>query len=341
MANVPILTPTPYTPPPAPTLYTPPPRPTLRPTPSKAVKDLLDYLGNVKEIAKSRSYRSASELRRLLKLNKLQEQIKKIFEEKIPFEVKESASSLRGFAKEYTVDAMGVFDPRSFMDGARENLTEILRNNRNTKVKLILRIFMIHEVKNITKEFAFYSNNEVNLEGTDEDYIYIIMMDTILEKIEKFINGDGDGGSGWAVFNVIKLELHTVSYKPLRGEIWVPLPKELADKKAIINMKNENNKCFLWSVLRALNPKDNHPERVDKEFKLKENTLNMEGIEYPVSLKDIDKFEKQNPSISIIVYGYKKEEGVYPLRISENIDRKHVIRLMLKEKKWSNTLHLG
>ena len=42
---------------------------------------------------------------------------------------------------------------------------------------------------------------------------------------------------------------------------------------------------FLWSVLRALNPTKSHPERVDKELKLKENTLNMEGIEYPVSLK--------------------------------------------------------
>ena len=213
MANVPILTPTPYTPPPRltlytppprptpytppprptlytppprptlytppprPTLYTPPPRPTLRPTPSKAVKDLLDYLGNVKEIPKSVSP----------KLNKLQEQIKKILEEKIPFEVKETDS-----AKVYTVDAMGVFDPRSFMDGARENLTEILRNNRNTKVKLILKIFMIHEKENITKEFAFHSNIEVNLEETDEDDIYIIMMDRILEKIEKFINGDGN-----------------------------------------------------------------------------------------------------------------------------------------------------
>ena len=91
---------------------------------------------------------------------------------------------------------------------------------------------------------------------------------------------------------------------------------------------------FLWTVLRALNPKDNHPESVDKDLKSEENTLNMEGIEYPVSLKDIDKFEKQNPSISIIVYGYKnkKETGVYPLRISENIDRKHIIRLMLIEK---------
>ena len=323
MANVPILTPTPYTPPPRQTLYTPPPRPTLRSTPSsKAVKDLLDYLGNVKEIPKSVSP----------KLNKLQEQIKMIFEEKIPFEVKETDSALRSFAKVYTVDAIGVFDPRSFMDGARENVTEILRNNRNTKVKLILKIFMIHEKENITKEFAFHSNIEVNLEGTDEDDIYIIMMDRILGKIERFINGDGNGGTGWAVFNVIKLELHTVIYKPLRGETWVPLPKELADKKAIINMKNENNKCFLWSVLRALNPTKSHPERVDKELKLKENTLNMEGIEYPVSLKDIDKFEKQNPSISITVYGYKKEEGVYPLRISKNIDRKHIIRLMLIEE---------
>ena len=50
---------------------------------------------------------------------------------------------------------------------------------------------------------------------------------------------------------------------------------------------------FLWCVLRALNPKDNHPERVDKELKEKENTLNMEGTEYPVSLKDLNKFENK------------------------------------------------
>ena len=37
----------------------------------------------------------------------------------------------------------------------------------------------------------------------------------------------------------------------------------------------------------------------------KENTLNMEGIDYPVSLKDLNKFEKQNPTISITVLGYE------------------------------------
>ena len=153
----------------------------------------------------------------------------------------------------------------------------------------------------------------------------------MLEKVDRFVKGDGDGGgTGWELYEVIKLELHTVNYNPLNGGTWIPLPKKLRGKKAIINMKNKDNKCFLWSVLRALNPKDNHPERVDKDLKLKENTLNMEGIEYPVSLKDINKFECQNPGISIIVYGYEKD--IYLPRTSKNIYRKHIIRLMLIEK---------
>ena len=87
---------------------------------------------------------------------------------------------------------------------------------------------------------------------------------------------------------------------------------------------------FFWCVLRALNPKDDHPERVDKELKPKENTLNMEGLEYPVSLKDLNKFEKQNPTISITVLGYEGK-SVYPLRNSTSMDRDYNINLMLIE----------
>ena len=120
-------------------------------------------------------------------------------------------------------------------------------------------------------------------------------------------------------------------YIPLRGETWISLPKELANKKAIINMQNKDNKCFLWCVLRALNLREKEPQRIDKKIKEKENTLNMDGIEYPVNLKDIDKFEKQNSTISITVFGYK-EKDVHPLRNSNNMDREHNIRLMLIEK---------
>ena len=286
MTNVPFLTPTPYTPPPLTSTPTPP---------SNTVENLLDYLDTVEEIPRSVSPR----------LKKLQEKIKNIYKQRKIFKVKESDSALRKFAKVYTIDGKEGFDPQSFMDGARENMTEVIRNNRNTKVKLILKCYMISEKKNLIKDFPFHSGIEVNLEGTDENDIYTIMTDTILERIANLINRNSDGVSDWAFYKVIKLELYTVSYRPLRGNTWIRLTEKLANKKAFINIKNKDNKCFLWCVLRALNPKDNHEERVDKKLMEKENTLNMEGIEYPVSLKDIDKFEKKNPSISITVFGYE------------------------------------
>ena len=138
-------------------------------------------------------------------------------------------------------------------------------------------------------------------------------------------------GSGWRIHSIIRLELHIVDYNPLRGETWIALPKELANKRAITNPKNEDNKCFLWCVLRALNPRKKDSERIDKKLKEKENTLNMEGIEYPVSLKDIDKFERQNPSISIAVLGYEGK-SVYTLRNSNNTNREHNVILILIEE---------
>ena len=50
---------------------------------------------------------------------------------------------------------------------------------------------------------------------------------------------------------------------------------------------------LLWCVLRYLYPDNKNPQRLDKKLIAKENTLNMEGIEYPVSLKDLNKFEKK------------------------------------------------
>ena len=180
---------------------------------------------------------------------------------------------------------------------------------------------------NEIKPTDFHSNIEVNLDGTDEKELYDTMWERILEKIATFLATKSDV----RFHNVIKFELHTVSYKLLRGKTWIPLPKELADEKAIINMQNKDNKCFLWCVLRYLYPDNKNPQRLDKKLMAKENTLNMEGIDYPVSLKDINKYEKQNPTISITVLRYEGK-SVYPLRNSTNTDREHNVILMLIEE---------
>ena len=251
MADVPFLRPTPY--------ETPPPS-----TPSNTVENLLNHLDNVKEIPKSVSPR----------LKKLQEKIKSIYEQMKSFEVRESNSFLRNFAKVYTIDGIEGFDALMFLQNARQNITNVLRNNRRTKVKFDFHCNMERITTGEIKPSEFHSNIELNLDGTNEKELYDTMVERILEKIAMFL----DEGSEWRFHSVIKLELHTVSYKPLRGETWMPIPKELADKKAIINMQNKDNKCFLWCVLRYLYPDNKNPQRLDKELMAKENTLNMEGI---------------------------------------------------------------
>ena len=62
----------------------------------------------------------------------------------------------------------------------------------------------------------------------------------------------------------MSLDLHTVKYVPLGGSSYIPLPRFLAAKKAIINFKNEEDECFKWAITRALNPVEEHTEGINK-----------------------------------------------------------------------------
>ena len=120
------------------------------------------------------------------------------------------------------------------------------------------------------------------------------------------------------------------SYIPLRGNSYIPVPKELRNsKKGLINLKNEDNKCFLWCHIRHKNPAKKDPQRVkisDKEFVQK---LDYSGITFPVQIKDVGKIEKQN-SINISIFGYENEK-LYPIRISEEKYDDHMDLLYITE----------
>ena len=103
--------------------------------------------------------------------------------------------------------------------------------------------------------------------------------------------------------------------KPIGGSTFIPLPARIKNKGAVINPKNEDNQCFKWCVVRALNPVDKNPNRITKELLEQAESLNWSGLKFPVDLKQIKTFEKNNPSISINVFGYEGE--VYPLKISK------------------------
>ena len=57
-------------------------------------------------------------------------------------------------------------------------------------------------------------------------------------------------------------------------------------KNGLINIKNNDQKCFLWCHVRYINPVKEHPERITKIDRDFANNFNYDGIEFPVKEKD-------------------------------------------------------
>ena len=140
----------------------------------------------------------------------------------------------------------------------------------------------------IAKEAAFHSKTEVNLESTDCNELFSKTKETVLETIAKIQRQ----GSNWRFHTVLSLDLHTVKYVPLGGSSYIPLPKFLAAKKAIINLKNEDDECLKWAIARAFYPVEKNSEHIDKKLREKSEVLNWDGLKFTVNLSDINKFLK-------------------------------------------------
>ena len=170
----------------------------------------------------------------------------------------------------------------------------------------------------------FQSGTHINHEIQDVKVIMKEMINKILENLRAY----QENGSAWYFKEVISLEIHLVENKPMKGGTYIPLPKFIQNKNAIINIQNEDDKCFLWSILRYLHPKEIHAERIT-DLKKYENELNFEDIKFPVKLKDIAKFEKQNPNLPRIgVFSVNEDNKINPLRLKKT-DCKNSIDLFL------------
>ncbi|EGI62699.1 hypothetical protein G5I_08955, partial [Acromyrmex echinatior] len=90
-----------------------------------------------------------------------------------------------------------------------------------------------------------------------------------------------------------------------------------------------------WSVVAALYPVQSHVNR-KSSYPDYTTVLNLEGIEFPVILKQITKFELLNDiSINVFTEGGKKDGGnvIVPLRLTKEKKEKHVNLLYLQESR--------
>ena len=135
--------------------------------------------------------------------------------------------------------------------------------------------------------------------------------------------------SGWTVNKVLCLYVNIAKYQPLKGSSYIELPKYLQTKKAIVNVRNNDNKCLEWALLSSLYPAHDNPHRVSK-YKDHEKELNFAGIEFPVTLKDIPKVERLN-NLAINVFGYSESAGVHPLYLTNDLSQDPITLLLITE----------
>lgn len=138
-------------------------------------------------------------------------------------------------------------------------------------------------------------------------------------------------GSGFTLSSIDELVVQVNQHDLINGNSYIELPKYLAKKRAIINVKNSDEMCFKWAVLSALYPKKWHMNQV-RQYLQHNEKLNFNGIEFPMKVQHITKFEKLNPTISINVYIFvEKTEKIQPLRLTKEVKSSHIHLLLLTE----------
>ena len=226
-------------------------------------------------------------------------------------------SSLDGFAQKYVIKSeQGIF-PKEFFIEKNSIIKYFLKNHRSTKVKFILNTIMGKREKTkdgksfeIVNNGYFHSDIHSNMETSNVNSIIKDSEEKINESISNYINN----GSGWYFKKIVNLEIHINEFRPIRGSSYIPLPDWIMRKKAIVNIQNKDEKCFLWSVLRYLHPKEKNDSRLT-DLKQYENSLNTKGITFPMKVKDISKFERLNPDLpGINVLSINEKNIIYPLR---------------------------
>ena len=247
--------------------------------------------------------------------------------------IKKEKSALDNFAGKYVIDGESGVIPIQFFKNKSTSLKDFFRSHRIIKTRLVLTYLMeqklIDEIKTIFIQDRgyFHSETHILLEATDVKELLSKMIYEILNKIGIYQKN----GSGWYSKEVLNLEIHTVDYKPMKRSSYIPLPDFISNKKAIKNIQNKDQKCFLWCILRYLHPAKNHNNRLT-DLKQYKNDLNFKNVDFPVKLKDIKKFENQNPSVpGINVFSLNDNNKSYPLRMTQK-DCEETVDSFLFEK---------
>ena len=224
--------------------------------------------------------------------------------------------------------------------GVAEELEDILNRDGGMKAQVTLHVTFkkkkieyrddgqaeeVFEYKD-----AYFNSNAFTILN---EYQIIDALDKAAEEINNKIAVWLSEGSGWTIVEIRSHYVNIVKYLPLRGNSYIPLPKELRNSMSgLINLKNIDNKCLMWSLNRHLNPRNKNPQRITKSDRESAKNLDFSGITFPVTIIDIYLIAIQN-KININLFGYDTvKKSIYPIKISEKSYDDHLELLYIEGK---------
>ena len=238
-------------------------------------------------------------------------------------EVRLTDEAFDGAYSRYRIDGMPTMDPETFFNRIRRSLIDLIRKEtrgRSVRVQTSTWIRFRRDEDLVDLVFNSLMTNVYDLNNLDQ--IVLEMINNMKYQIENptLLN------SRFIFEEVLYMDIDFHQLNLMRGSSHLPLPGWLARKKAIINPKVEDQECFKWAVITASRWEEinNNPERISK-LKRFEKDFNWSGIGFPVSVKDISKFEFRN-RLSINLLGIEGKQ-IYICRKVGNYKR--IINLMI------------
>ena len=244
--------------------------------------------------------------------------------------ISERKKAIKGYTISYNINIKYNKDPLLQLQSTRvalsNHIKKVLSSMKGLKFIETLKITFSKRQGDIFLFKTAYFNSKAQIIINDININEALQLNQqhILNIISIWISE----GSGWVINNIDSYHINIVKYKPIKGSSYIQLPQELRNSaKGLINMKNNDNECFRWCHIRHLNPQDKYPQRIKKGDKEYINKLNYTGIEFPVTIKEYNKIEKQN-EININVFGYEEKQP-YPIYISKEQFEDHIELLLI------------
>ena len=241
--------------------------------------------------------------------------------------------ALPGFTKSFDIELRDNKDPLVQLQESRKAI-EYLFNDQLKMTKgfkyvetLQVKFTKLSNDRKTEKNGFFNSKADLILNNTDIQSSLEISKQHILNLISQWVSE----GSGWTVQSIESHNINIANYSPLKGSSFIELPPEINRSKGLVNIKNKDNECFRWCHIRHLNPQDKNPQRITKTDKNFIEQLDYSNIEFPVTVKQINKIEKQN-NIRINLFGYEEKQK-FPIYISQEKFQDHMELLLINKDK--------